>query len=133
MEKKYLEELEEDIKKAATENVEKDEAERLAAKFLLAQIEVSKSLRRADLTARLNKAAVKEKKASVYLAEVAKADKKPSDVLLEQIVNTDKGVWLEQSKFDASEVERDSLQDYFDVFKDSHIYFRSVGKGRFDG
>lgn len=133
MKKEFLDELEEDIKSAALGQVDADQAKNLAAKFLLAQLEVSRSLRKADLDARLNKQGTKQKKASVYLAEVAKNEKKPSDSLLEQVVNTNPGVMAEQKRLDESEVSRDALQDYQNVFKDAHIYFRGIAKEKFDG
>ena len=133
MEKAFLDELEEDIRKAALGQVDADESKNLAAKFLLAQIEISRSLRKADLDARLNKAGTKQKKAKVYLAEVSKTEKKPSDTLLEQTVNTDKDVISEQKKLDESEVKRDELQDYQNVFKEAHIFFRKCAGDKFDG
>ncbi len=137
MRKEFLEELEEDIRQAATGQVDADKAKDLAAKFLLAQLEISRSLRKADLDARLNKQGTKQKKAKVYMEEVAKAEKgggkKPSDVLLEQLVNTDPGVNFEQTRLDESEVKRDELQDYQNVFKDAHIYFRKCAGDKFDG
>lgn len=132
MNKEFLVELENDIKRAATKNLEVDEAERLAAKFLLARLEVGKLLRQQDLDARLAKNALKTEKAIVYLGEVKKNERKPSDVLLEHTIQLDEGVAGAQRSFDQAEVDRDNLQDYYSTFHEAHLYFRGIAKGRFE-
>ena len=132
MKREFLEELENDLKRAVQTNMETDEAERLAAKFLLARLEVGKLLRDQDLDARLAKQALKTEKAVAYLGEVKKNEKKPSDTMLEQLVNTDEGVAGAQKSFDEAEVNRDRLQDYYSTFHEGHIFFRGIAKGRFE-
>jgi ABC-type metal ion transport system substrate-binding protein len=126
------EQLKDKIKAIYESGVSLDEAEKLAAEFLHAQLEVSEDLRKADLDARMRKAGLKAIRAAVYLEEVKKSEKKPSDVLLEAIVNSDKIVNDEQTAFDEAEVNRNQLQTYLDVFREAHIYLRGVAKGRFE-
>lgn len=125
--KKY-EELAADIKNAYENSIEPAEAERLAAKFLHAQLTVSHELAVADLDARMRKTGVKAVKAAVYMEAATAGEKKPSDVMLEAKVNLDKVVQDEQDKFDTAEVERDQLQNYFNIFREAHIYFRGIAK-----
>lgn len=133
MEKEFLEELESDIKKAYEESITVEEAERLAAKFLLAQMQITRVLRDADLDARMRKTGVKAVRAALYLDEVKKHDKKPSDSMLEATVNSNKLTQDEQESFDRAEVDRDALQNYFNIFKEAHIYMRGIAKGGFNG
>lgn len=128
----YLEELTQDIQNAYESSPTIEEAEKLAAKFLSAQILVGSHLAKADLNARMRKSGLKAIRAAVYMDAVSKADKKPSDTMLENIVNQDEIVSNEQRAFDEAEVYRNELQNYLSVFKDGHIYFRSLAKGRFE-
>lgn len=127
-----FEELEADIRNAYEEGVTIDQAERLAAKFLHAQMQVSAQLTAADLDARMKKSGVKAIRAAIYLEEAKKGDKKPSDVMLEALINRNDLVTGEQQAFDEAEVSRDQLQHYMNVFKEAHIYFRGISKGRFE-
>lgn len=128
----FYQELENDIKNAYEQNTSAEEAERLAAKFLLAQLEVGRELAAVDLDSRNKKTGVKAFKAVVYLENVAKNEKKPSDVLLQAIVDSDKLVCQEQAAYDAAEVNRNKLENYLNVFRDAHIYFRGIAKGKFE-
>lgn len=128
----FYEELENDIRKAYEENISTEEAERLAAKFLLAQLEAGRELASLDLDARMKKTGTKEVKAQVYLQHVRANDKKPSDVMLQALVDSDQIVVAQQSSFDTAEVERDRIQNYLNVFRDAHIFYRSVAKGKFE-
>lgn len=130
--KELIEEITADIQKAYTEGVTMEEAEKLAAKFLYAQIQFGDALKKADLNARMRKTGVKAVKAAIYLEEVRKADKKPSDVLLGAIVDSNDLVTGEQEGFDTAEVERGSLDNMLQVARDGHIYFRGIAKGRFE-
>lgn len=132
MNKERFQELENDIKRAYEEGVTIEEAERLAAKFLHAQFCLNKLLRDSDLDARMRKTGVKAVKANVYLGEVQKSDKKPSDVFLQQIVDTDLSVRKEQEDFDEAEVNKNTLQNYYNIFHEAHIYFRGIAKGKFE-
>ncbi len=132
MKNKDWEKLETIIKNAYESSVTIEEAERHAARFLGAQMDAANRLKDADLDARMRRAGLKAKKANVYLDAVAGADKKPSDVMIGNIVDTDEEVIAEQKAFDIAEVERDYIQNYFNVFKEAHIHFRSIAKGRFE-
>ncbi len=124
--------LVDDIKGAYESSPTLEEAEKLAAKFLYAQVQVGNELRNADLDARMKKTGVKAVRAAIYMAAATKGDKKPSDVMLEAQVNMDELVQGEQTAFDTAEVRKDELYNYLHVFKEAHIYFRGIAKGRFE-
>ncbi len=128
----FLEECIQIIERAHTEGVSLGDAEKYAAKFLHAQILVGNELKEVDLDARMRKSGVKALRAGVYLGEVQKNEKKPSDTLLEAIVNSTKLVQDEQDALDAAEVKRNELENYLSVFKDAHIYMRGIAKGKFE-
>ncbi len=128
----YAKELEKDIQNAYESSPTIEEAEKLAAKFLSAQIFTGNELAKISLSARMRKAGLKAIKASVYLEGASKGDKKPSDVLLNAVVDTDSLVAEAQDALDGAEVQVNQLENYLSVFKDSHIYFRSLAKGRFE-
>ena len=129
----FFVECEEAIQSAYTEGVSMEQAEKLAAKFLHAQIKAGAALREADLDARMRKTGVKAVKAAVYLEEAKKGDKKPSDVMLEAIVNNTGKVKDLQNQLDTAEAYRDQLVNYLSVFREGHIYFRGIAKGNFNG
>lgn len=126
------EELTEAIRNSYEQGITMDEAEKLAGKFLYAQIQASDELRAADLDARLKKTGTKAVKAAVYLAEATRTEKKPSDVMLQAQVEMNELVASEQRGQDEAEVKRDHLQNYMNIFRDGHIHFRTVSKGRFE-
>lgn len=126
-------ELTQSIKDAYESGTSLEDAERLASKFLYAQIQLSEHLKAADLDARMKKSGVKAIKAAVYMEGATKGDKKPSDVLLQNTVDLHALVQQEQKSLDEAEVELDALQNYFNIFKEAHIHFRGIAKGRFDG
>lgn len=127
-----LKELEKDIQNAYESSPTIEEAEKLAAKFLIAQLSVGAELAKADLDARMRKTGLKAVKAAVYLEAATKGDKKPSDVLIGAIVDSDKVVSETQDGFDRAEVYRNEFENYLSVFRDAHIYFRTLAKGRFE-
>lgn len=129
---KECKELEQVIINSYTEGVTMEDAEKLAARFLGAQMQVAAALSKCDLDARMKKIGLKRIKAQSYLDAASKGDKKPSDVLLNNVVDTDELVAAEQKEFDASEVNAELLQNYLNIFKEGHIYFRSIAKGKFD-
>ena len=122
-----------DIQKSYEEGVTVEEAERLAGKFLHAQIMVSEELRKADLDARMRKSGVKAVRAAVYMSNATKSEKKPSDTYLEAIINMDEIVIGEQKALDEAEVLVDQLKTHLSVFKEAHIHFRSIAKGAMNG
>lgn len=128
----YCKELEKDIQNAYESSPTIEEAEKLAAKFLTAQIECGKALSVADLDSRMRKSGLKAVKAAVYMDAATKGEKKPTEAMLAAIVDTDKLVQGEQEGFDTADVERNQLENYLSVFRDSHIYFRALAKGRFE-
>lgn len=128
----YCLELEQDIRNAYESSPTVSEAEKLAAKFLTAQIETGKALQVADLDFRMRKSGLKAIKAAVYIEGATKTEKKPSDVWLAAVVDTDKLVLGEQEAFDTAEVYKNQLENFLSVFRDAHIYFRALAKGRFE-
>ncbi len=129
---KFCEELTRDIQNAYESSPTLEESEKLAAKFLNAQIQVGAELKAADLDSRLRKSGVKAIKAAVYMENATKSEKKPSDVMLQAMVDMDQIVISEQSAFDSAEVLKNELENYLNVFRDAHIFFRGVAKGRFE-
>jgi hypothetical protein len=80
----------------------------------------------------MRKAGVKGVRAAIYLDAATKDPKKPSDVMLAAIVDTNDVVQGEQNELDKAEVKRDELERYYNIFRESHIYFRGISKGKFD-
>lgn len=109
------------------------EAEKLAGRFLHAQLIVAESLHRSDLDTRMRKSGLKALKAGLYMEEVSKSDKKPSDTLLNNIVDSHDQTKLAQGEFDAREADKEALEVYLSVFKEAHIFFRGIAKGSFGG
>lgn len=130
--KEFFESLTREIQGAYESSVTIPEAEALASKFLHAQILVSGDLTLASLDARMRKTGVKALRAQAYLEEVKKADKKPSDVMLEAIVNSDTTVRDHQNELDASESHREELERLYNVFREAHIHFRGISKGKYE-
>jgi hypothetical protein len=130
--KSEFDELENDIKSAYEGNVTVEDAEKLAAKFLGAMFRLSSQLAAADLDSRMRKTGVKAIRAAIYLEEATRNEKKPSDVMLSAVVDKSKLVQDEQNLFDTTEVERDNLERYYNIFKEAHLYFRALAKGRFE-
>lgn len=129
---KNYEDLKREIERAYNGDVTIDEAERLAARFLMAQMEVAQELSIADLDARMKKNGLKTHKAFVYMEAATKGDKKPSEGFLENHIALDPGYQLAQRDFDSAENRRESMQLYLGIFKDAHIYFRGISKGRYE-
>jgi len=124
--------LEAKIIASYTEGVTVSEAEALAGEFLAAQIQVSEEIRQLDLNARLLKALVKQTKAEVFHKEATANEKKPSDSLLNAIVDKDEKVNAEQGTLDDAEVTRDEMFRLFGIFKDAHLHYRAIAKGKFE-
>ncbi len=129
----FCQALETKIKNAYEESITVEEAEKLAAEFLHAQMIITKELQRASLDARMRRQGLKAIKAAVYLEGAKQGEKKRSDVLLSAEVDRDEIVAAEQIAFDEAEVEAEALQNYFRIFESSHVYFRNVAKGTFNG
>ena len=130
--KQLCETLEAKIQKSYEEGVTLEEAERLAAEFLQAQLITSSELKKADLDTRMRKTGVKAIRAAVYLDTVNKAEKKPTEAAIEHTINISDIVEKEQSAFDKAEVEKDELTRYYNIFREGHIYYRGISKGKFE-
>lgn len=129
---KIYKEIEQAITSAHQEGITLDQAERLAAKTLSAQIQVSEELTSIDLQARMAKSSVKAIKAAVYINIVGSVEKKPTEAAISAIIDSDELVTSSQNTLDKFEVDRDSLHRYYDIFREAHIYFRGVAKGKFE-
>lgn len=129
----FCAELEADIKAAYEGGVTMPVAEALAAKFLSGSLSVGNELEVADLDARMRRAGLKSLKGAVYLAECSKSDKKPSDKMLEAMIDSDKLVLESQEAFDTAEVYVNKLKNYLNVFHEAHVFMRTVAKGSYEG
>lgn len=129
---KLCQQLEAKIQQSYSEGVTLEDAESLAAEFLFAQMQVSNELKKADLDSRMRKSGVKAVKAAIYTEAVSKADKKPTEGALEHLINSNELVQGEQEALDKAEVEKDDLTRYYNIFREAHIYYRGIAKGKFD-
>lgn len=127
-----MDELENVLKHSYEESPTLDEAEKLAAKFLAAQVGIARELQNVELDSRMKKSGLKSIKAAVYLKNAQSADKKPSDVMLNAMVDTDQVVGEQQDLFDNAEVRKNLLENYLSICKEGHVYFRGIAKGRFE-
>ena len=132
MKKLNYAELEKDIQRTYTEGVTLPEAEKLAAKFLVAQMQIAEQLMTADLDARMRKGGTKGVKATIFLQKAMEGEKKPSDKMLDAMVDSDEIVRGEQDGLEKAEVNRDQLLNYLNIFKEAHIFFRGISRGKFE-
>ena len=132
MKENEFSELKAIVEKAYAEGTTLEEAERLAAHFLGAQMRVAEELAQIDLDSRMKKSGLKAIKAAVYMEAVSKADKKPAEGWLENHVALNELVGEAQTSFDTADSRKVSLEVYLGIFKDAHIYFRGIAKGRFE-
>lgn len=116
-----------------TTGVSLEEAEKLAAEFLSAMILVSDELKKADLSARMRKTGVKAVRAALYQDAVKGQDRKPTETAIQSIIDSNDTLIAEQNAYDSAEVDKAALDRYYDVFLNSHIFFRGVSKGTFGG
>ncbi len=130
--KELCESLEQDIKKSYEVGCTLEEAERLSAKFLHGMLSATKELKNVSLDAKMRKSGTKALKAALYLDKVKKSDKKPSDTLLNNIVDASGLVQVEEQQQYEAEENKEELERYFSIFKEAHIYYRGIGKGRFE-
>jgi len=128
----FTKQLEAKIQSAYEEGVTLDQAEKLAAEFLHAQMIISAELKKHDLDSRMRKSGVKAVRAAIYTETASKGDKKPTEAALAAAVDMHEVVQSEQKAFDTAEVERDDLSRYYSIFQNAHIYFRGIAKGKFD-
>jgi hypothetical protein len=126
-------ELAADVQRAYEDGTTIEEAERLAAKFLGAQLKIAEELAQIDLDSRMKKNGLKAIKSAVYMAAATAGEKKPSEGFLENTVNLSKEVCGAQDRFDAADSRKEALSIYLGIFKDAHIYFRGIAKGNYNG
>src|SRR5690554_4693134 len=127
------EELESKIQEVYEKGITPEDAEKLAAKFLYAQMVISRELRKADLDTKMRKTGVKALRAAVYLDTVKSQEKKPTEATISATIDTHGVVQQEQDSFDKAEVLKAELERYYDIFTNGHIYARGVAKGTFGG
>lgn len=119
--------LEQKIIDSYTNGVSLDVAEKLAAEFLTAQIQVSSELKTADLNSRMRKQGVKAIRAALYTQARSGAEKMTEAAITAQL-DANELVAGEQEAFDKAEVERDELERYYAIFREAHIYYRGIAK-----
>lgn len=129
---KFLKELENKIQTSYEQGVTQDEAEKLAGEFLFAQMKLATALKTADLDARMRKTGVKAIRAVIYLDVVSKTEKKPTEAGIAALIDTNELVAGEQREYDTAEVNRDTLERFYNISREAHIFFRGVSKGRFE-
>lgn len=128
----FCQKLENKIKASYEEGVTLDQAEKLAAEFLYAQMVVSAELKNADLDSRMKKIGLKAIEAATYTLLAEDTTKKRTVDAIKHAVNAEKLVQTEQSLFDTSEVYCDELTRYYQIFREAHIYYRGISKGKFE-
>ena len=124
-------ELEQAIQSSYETGVTVEEAEKLASKFLYAQLAVSAELATADLDSRMRKSGVKALRAAAYKSATAGLEKKPTENAIEHAINTDADVSGEQDAFDKAEANKYELERLYSVYQNAHIHFRTIAKGQF--
>lgn len=127
-----IENLKQKIKDAYESGVTVGEAEKLASEFLHAQLLIADQLKEADLNARMRKIGTKAVRAALYMQEATKSEKKPSDTYIENVINVNEISQGEQERLDQAEVDLYALQNTFNIFREAHIHFRGISKGRFE-
>lgn len=131
--KELCQELESEIEQSYTEGVTMEQAEKLAGKFLRAQMQVSSELTKADLSSRMRKSGVKAVRAAIYLDIVSKGEKKPTETHIASTIDTNDLVGTEQQAYDEAEVLKSELERHYDIFVQAHVHFRTIAKGSFGG
>lgn len=125
--------LAQDIQNAYEQSVTMEDAEKLATKFLSAQINLVAKLQESDLDARMKKQGTKAIRGQVYLDRASKGDKKPTEATLASMIETNDLVKAEQQQFDVAENKSDYLKNLLSVCKEAHIHFRTIARGQFNG
>lgn len=128
--KQYCEKLENKIIASYEESITLPEAEKLAAEFLAAQLQVSRELAKCDLDSRMKKSGVKAIRAALYTEARSKGEKQ-TEASIAALLDANDLVAGEQNAYDQAEVERDELERLYNIFQNAHIYYRTVAKGSF--
>lgn len=126
-----FQELRDFVTEAYEQGTTIEEAEKIAARCLGAQLDIAKALSTADLDSRMKKNGMKASKAKAYSVEMNKYDKKPSDSVLENAVALDPLANQSVDAYEKADAKREELTLYFGIFKDAHIYFRGIAKGSY--
>lgn len=121
------------IEQASDEGVTMEQAEKAAAMTLGIMNSLSELLKLQDKDRRMRKRGLKAIKSAVRMEEVKKHDKKPTESALQDVVDTNEIVMSEEEAFDSSEVDVEELERQYSIAKESHLYFRGVSRGRFEG
>lgn len=129
---KFCQELEALIEHTYISGVTQLEAESLAARFLHAQMVVSAELKKSDLDSRMKKTGFKSVKAAIYANLKSDTSVKHTVDSLDHAINLNEVVQVEAGLLDTAEVERDELIRYYNIFREAHIYYRGVGKGKYE-
>jgi hypothetical protein len=119
------------VEDAYSHGVSIEDAERMAAQTLSAQLDIAAALATADLDSRMKKNGMKTMKAKVYMEEIGKHDKKPSEGFLDQAVALDQTVAAATDMYEQADAYKEELTLYFGIFKDAHIFFRGISKGNY--
>ncbi len=130
--KQLCDTLTDKIKASYEEGVTLDQAEKLAAEFLHAQLLVSGELKKQDLDARMKKTGVKAVRAAIYTQAKSDTTLKLTEAGVSALIDVHEVVQSEQNGLDKAEVERDELDRIFSIFREGHIYFRGIAKGKFE-
>lgn len=129
-----LKALEKKIQNSYEQGTTLEEAEKLAAEFLHAQISITDELKAKDLDARMRKSGLKAVRAALYTKLASNPEgKKPTEAAIDAMITSETLVQSEQDELDKAEVERDRLERYYNIFQNSHIFYRGVAKGQFGG
>ncbi len=126
------EQLENEIRVSYEQGVSLETAEKLSARFLEALMLTARELKKSSLDAKMRKAGVKAIRAAIRLEEISKQEKKPSESTLDAIVDSNSIVSGEEKRLYEAEEERDELERYFSTFKEAHVYYRGLSRGRFE-
>ena len=128
--KQYCEKLENKIIASYEESITMPEAEKLAAEFLAAQLQVSRELAKAALDSRMRKSGVKAVRAALYTEARSKGEK-TTEAAISALLDVNELVIGEQNAYDSAEVYSDELERLYNVFSNCHIYYRGIAKGSF--
>lgn len=109
------------------------DSESLANEFLDAKMRMATEMTKLDLDARMRKQGVKAIKAAIYMEAATKDLKKPSDTLLEHLVNQNALVMCEQTAYDEAEVALAEVERIYANLHEAMILYRGIAKGGFGG
>lgn len=126
---RFFDQLKAEVAKIYLEGITMGEAEKLAAKFLHAQMQVSELIQGRDLDTRLKKSGVETIESQVLLEETRKHEKKPSESILNATAATDLTVNAAKDSYYRAVTETEGLKRLYDMLHEAHIYCRGIAKG----